>query len=79
MSVDTLLEEIILEGQKRGLNATQLGVKAGFDKSTISLWKNGKRKPSIENLLKLLLALDYTLAIVDKSTGHIVDTLSISK
>jgi transcriptional regulator with XRE-family HTH domain len=45
-----------------GLSHEQLAVKAGLDRSTVSLYESGKRVPSITSAMRIAAALDMRLS-----------------
>ncbi len=45
-----------------GLSHEQLAVKAGLDRSTVSLYESGKRVPTIPSALRVAAALDVRLS-----------------
>lgn len=53
-----LIREIRVE---KGLSHEQLAVKAGLDRSTISLYESGKRVPTISSAARIAAALDMRL------------------
>ena len=46
----------------KGLSHEQLAVKAGLDRSTISLYESGKRVPTITSAMRIATALDMRLS-----------------
>ena len=48
---------------QQGLTIQQLADKSGISMSAISKWENGKRIPSFENFVKIVLALDSDVFI----------------
>lgn len=59
--------EVIKEYRKcNNWSAKDLAKRAGVTQRAISYWENGRRKPSYENVKKVLDALDYEIKIVKK-------------
>ena len=52
---------------RRTLSQSELAKKVGINQSTISLWEDNKRTPSIENCVQLA---DFYGISVDELIGH---------
>jgi transcriptional regulator with XRE-family HTH domain len=50
--------------RKRGLTQEELGKLIGVEKSAISRWENGERKPSIDHLKKMSHTLDVPVGFL---------------
>lgn len=46
--------------KKKKLTQSELGEKVGVKQNTFTNWENGKREPSLENIIKLAKILDTT-------------------
>ena len=51
--------------EKRGLTQAELSRKSGLHQSTICLIEKGERGTTVYNLVMLLKAMDYDLAVID--------------
>ncbi|MBO4126336.1 helix-turn-helix domain-containing protein [Streptococcus suis] len=58
-----------------GLTQTQLGEKVGIKQNTFTNWENGKRTPSIEDIIKLSnifnVSIDYLLGLSNEKSHYI--------
>ncbi|WP_449451806.1 helix-turn-helix domain-containing protein [Streptococcus suis] len=66
------LKELRLQ---HNLTQAQLGEKVGVKQNTFTNWENGKRTPSIEDIIKLSILLDvsidYLLGLTDSKPSYI--------
>lgn len=70
-SVDRLIQLMAV----RGLTAKELENSAGLATSSVSQWKKGKGKPSLENIIKLSkyfgVSSDYLLGLTDRDISFL--------
>ena len=59
-----LIEATIAIRKKLGLTQTELGKKSGIKQPNIAKIENFSRSPQVDTLLKLLVAMGYTLRVV---------------
>lgn len=57
--------------EKRNITQFALALKSGVPPATISSIETSVRNPSISTVVKLLKAMDYDLAVVDKKRKEI--------
>ncbi len=65
----TVIERILQLKEERNLTSRELERCAGLSPSTLSQWKKGKGKPSLESLIKIAeffqVSADYLLCLSD--------------
>ena len=58
---------------KRGMTQFKLALKSGVPPATISSVETSARNTSVNTVVKLLKAMDYDLAIIDKRERRVVN------
>lgn len=81
----TIVDRIFKLKEERNLTSKDVELGAGLANSTLSQWKRGKGKPSLENLIKISVffhvTTDYLLCLSDDpgSTQHNNEQISLTE
>lgn len=59
--------------RKRGMTQFALALKSGVPPATVSAVETSVRNPSINTIVKLLNAMDFDLAVIDKRKRRLLD------
>lgn len=65
--VKRLISKIYADAAMHNIKAWQLADRAQIGKNVLSLWRNGKASPTLENYIKVRCALDD---MIDEKTGE---------
>ncbi len=67
------------ERKKRGMTQKELGEKVGVKQNTFTNWENGKREPTLDNIIKLANILDVTVDYLLGRSDNFSNTIVLSK
>ena len=76
----TIVDRIFQLKEENHLTSKEVEVGAGLSNSSLSQWKKGKGKPSLENIIKVAaffhVTTDYLLCLTDECENSAKDSLT---
>ncbi|HEM9532901.1 TPA: helix-turn-helix transcriptional regulator [Streptococcus agalactiae] len=67
------------ERKKRGFTQQEVADKIGINRGSYSNWENGKREPTLDNIIKLANILDVTVDYLLGRSDNFSNTIVLSK
>lgn len=67
------------ERKKRGMTQQEVADKIGINRGSYSNWENGKREPTLDNIIKLANILDVTVDYLLGRSDNFSNTIVLSK